>query len=70
MIEDFEVGTDVLRLADLVDENDDGVTVGSSKDGDILVSFDGGGSVELNGVANAGIDNLADLANLITVDFG
>ena len=69
-IEDFDVGTDVLRLADLVDENDDGVTVGSSGDGDILVSFAGGGSVELNGVANPGINNLADLANFITVDFG
>ena len=60
----------MLRLADLLDENDDGVTVGSSKDGDILVSFDGGGSVELNGIANVGINNLTDLANFIAVEFG
>ena len=70
VVTDFVVGTDVLRLADLVDEDDDGVAVGNSFDGDILIAFAGGGSVELNGVANPGINNLADLANFITVDFG
>ena len=35
------------------------------------MSFDGGGSVELNGVANnKGIDSLAELASFITVEFG
>lgn len=48
----------------------DTFSVGSSADGDILLGFDGGGSVELNGVANPGINNLADLADFITVDFG
>ena len=69
-IEDFEVGIDVLTLADLLDADDAGVSVGSSSDGDILLGFDGGGSVELNGVANPDINNLADLADFITVDFG
>ena len=69
-IEDFEVGIDVLTLADLLDADDAGVSVGSSSDGDILLGFDGGGSVELNGVANPRINNLADLADFITVDFG
>jgi Ca2+-binding RTX toxin-like protein len=69
-IEDFEYGTDVLRLADVVDENDDSVTVGASADGDILISFAGGGSVELDGHANIGVENLFELANVITVEIG
>ena len=59
----------MLRLADLVDET---MTASPSAFGgwrhpDL---FAGGGSVELNGVANPGINNLADLADFITVDFG
>lgn len=56
--------------ADVVDENDDSVTVGKSADGDVLISFAGGGSVELNGHANIGIEDLFELANVITVEFG
>ena len=67
---DFEVDTDVLRLADLVDANDDGVAVGSALDGDVLLTFSNGASVELNGVQNPKIDTLAELAQFITVDFG
>ena len=60
----------MLRLADLVDENDDGVTVGSSLDGDMLIGFGGGGTVELNGVQSNGPRRSAELASLITVEFG
>jgi Ca2+-binding RTX toxin-like protein len=67
---DFEVDADVLRLADLVDDNDDGVVVGSALDGDLLLTFSNGASVELNGVQNPKIDTLSDLAQFITVDFG
>jgi hypothetical protein len=59
----------VLRLADVIDENDASVTVGSSADGDVLISFAGGGSVELNGHANVGIENLFELGNVITVEY-
>ena len=69
-IEDFAVDADILRLADLLDENDDGVTVGSALDGDVLIGFSGGGSVELQGVQSNGATTLADLAQLITIDFG
>jgi len=53
----------------VVDENDDSVTVGKSADGDVLISFAGGGSVELNGHANIGLENLFELANVITVEY-
>jgi hypothetical protein len=60
----------VLRLADLVDANDDGVAVGSALDGDVLLTFSNGASVELNGVQNQNVDTLIELAQFITVDFG
>jgi hypothetical protein len=51
--------------------NDDSVTIGSSTDGDLVISSAGDGSVELNGIANNnGIDSLAELANVITIEFG
>jgi hypothetical protein len=67
---DFEVGTDVLRLEDLLGPKDNGVAIGSSLDGDVLIGFGGGGSLELQGVQNPGVTTLADLTQLITVDFG
>lgn len=70
VILDFEVGVDVLRLADLVDETDDGVAVGSALDGDLLLTFQDGASLEFNGVQNPKISTLAELAQFITVDFG
>lgn len=70
MILDFEIGVDVLRLADLVDENDDGVIVGNALDGDLLLSFANGASVEFEGLQNPGIATVPELAQFIAVDFG
>lgn len=67
---DFEVEEDVLRLADLLGPKSNGVAIGSSLDGDVLIGFGGGGSLELQGVHNPGVTTLTDLAQLITVDFG
>ena len=60
----------MLRLADLLGPDDAGVAIGSSLDGDVLIGFGGGGTVELQGVQNPGITTLADLAQLITIEFG
>ena len=70
LILDFEIGIDVLRLADLVDETDDGVAVGSAVDGDLLLSFSDGASVEFDGLQNPGVATVAEPAQFITVDFG
>jgi hypothetical protein len=36
----------------------------------VLIGFGGGGSLELQGVQSNGATTLADLAQLITIDFG
>ena len=67
---DFDVEEDVLRLGDLVSPKENGTAIGTSLDGDILIGFGGGGTVELQGVHNPGITTLADLAQFITIEFG
>ena len=75
VILDFRTGGsgDRLRLTDLLDENDDnkiniadldagGHTVSGTADA-IVITFEQGGSVTLNGLDGSGVDSFADLLN-------
>ena len=68
-IQDFSK-IDILYLPDLLESDANSVDVGASKLGNILISFDNGGSIELLGLQNKGVSTLAQLDDLITVVYG
>lgn len=62
VITDFDPLQDALELLDPYGAGSPNVFVGSSADGDVMFSFNGG-TVELNGVQNQGWSSVQDLQN-------
>jgi Ca2+-binding RTX toxin-like protein len=69
IILDLDTSMEALVLEGLADANAPGVTVGSTADGDVLITFANGSSVELDGIQNQGWSNLDQLDDFVQIAY-
>ena len=69
IIADLDISMEALVLEGLADANAPGVTVSSTDDGDVLIKFANGSSVDLDGIQNQGWSNLDQLDDFVQITY-